>query len=324
MTKFRIFVDFIAAPDVMETLRKETTGHELVYPQQPVSSVLAKAELDPGFTDIDIAFGQPDPGAVERARGLKWIHISTSSITRYDTPQFRRLMIERKIVVSNSAAVYQEACAVHALSFMLAQTRQLPLALQSRAAGGTPAWHTLRNSVRTLRGQTALIVGYGAIGKRLAELLGPFEMKVLAYRRKSRGDEGVPVVAERDLGARLSEAEHVIDILPDSSETRHFFDATRFNALKEGAIFYNIGRGATVDQQALLEVLRSGDLAAAWLDVTEPEPLPDEHPLRKQPNCFVTPHIAGGHVDEAKTLVRHFLDNFQRFARNEPLCDRVM
>jgi phosphoglycerate dehydrogenase-like enzyme len=79
-----------------------------------------------------------------------------------------------------------------------------------------------------------------------------------------------------------------------------------------------------VNQDALLQALRSGHLRAAWLDVTEPEPLPDNHPLRVEPNCFITPHVAGGHVDEAKTLVRHFLKNLECFVRGEPLLDRVM
>jgi phosphoglycerate dehydrogenase-like enzyme len=94
--------------------------------------------------------------------------------------------------------------------------------------------------------------------------------------------------------------------------------------MKPGAIFYNIGRGATVNQEALVEALHSGRIAAAWLDVTDPEPLPDDHPLRREPNCFITPHIAGGHVDETGTLVRHFLGNLERFVRGDPLVDRVM
>jgi phosphoglycerate dehydrogenase-like enzyme len=167
-------------------------------------------------------------------------------------------------------------------------------------------------------------VGYGAIGKRLAELLRPFDMKVIAYRRKARGDEGVPVVTEDQLARALAEADHIVNILPESSETRHFFNATRFSAIKPGAIFYNIGRGTTVAQDALLDTVRSGRLGAAWLDVTEPEPLPDEHPLWAEPNCFITPHVAGGHVGEAKTLVRHFLKNFDRFICRKPLLDRVM
>jgi len=233
-------------------------------------------------------------------------------------------MAQRKIAVSNSASVYNEACAVHALSFMLAQARNLPLALKTRTASGTPAWHALRGSSTTLRGETVLIIGYGAIGKRLAELLRPFGAKVVAFRRQVRGDEGVPVIAADQLAGVLNAADHVVNILPDSAETRHFFDAARLSAIKPGAVFYNIGRGTTVNQDALLKTLRSGRLRAAWLDVTEPEPLPDHHPLWAEPNCHLTPHVAGGHVDEAKTLIRHFVKNLDRFVRGEPLLDRVM
>jgi phosphoglycerate dehydrogenase-like enzyme len=324
MNKLRIFVDFAVNPEVLELLQAGTQGHQLVFPGTPVTSVLAKAERDPQFPTVDIAFGQPEPEAIAEAGQLKWIHVSTSGITRYDNPQFRARMAERKIVVSNSASVYNEACAIHALSFMVAQARKLPLALKTRAASGTKAWKEIRGSSGTLRGETVLILGYGAIGRRLAEFLHPFDLKVMAYRRKPRGDEGVPVVTEDQLAGALAGADHIVNILPDSLATRHFFDAIRFAMIKRGAIFYNIGRGTTVVQEALLEALRSGRIGAAWLDVTEPEPLPDEHPLRGEPNCFITPHVAGGHTGETETLVRHFLKNFERFIRKEPLLDRVM
>ena len=325
MEKLRIFVDFAASPDVLTLLREGAKGHQLVFPEKPAYSVLAKPERDPQFATVNVAFGQPDPVAIAEASQLKWIHVSSSGITRYDTPEFRALMAQRHIVVTNSASVYNEACAAHALSFMLAQARKLPLALKTRTAGGTPTWHAVRASCRTLRGETVLIVGYGAIGKRLAELLRPFDMKVIAYRRKARGDEGVPVITEDQLARTLANGvDHIVDILPESAGTLHFFDAARFATVKPGAIFYNIGRGTTVDQDALLEALRSGRIAAAWLDVTEPEPLPDDHPLWAAPNCFITPHVAGGHADEAKTLVRHFLKNLDRFVQEKPLLDRVM
>ena len=324
MNKLRIYVNFAAPPDAMEMLVAGTARHHLIFPQTPVSSILATAELDPQFATADVAFGQPDLRSIAEASQLKWIHVSSSGITRYDNPQFRALMAARKIVVSNSANVFNEACAVHVLGFMLAHARKLPRALKTRAAGGTPDWNALRGACRTLRGETVLILGFGAIGKRLAELLRPFGVKIVAFRRKPRGDEGVPVVTEEQLAGALKEADHVVNILPDSAETRHFFNHASFAALKSGAAFYNIGRGATVDQDALLNALRSGGIGAAWLDVTEPEPLPDEHPLWKEPNCLITPHIAGGHRDEAKALVRHFLNNLDRFIRGEPLVDRVM
>ena len=324
MNKLRIYVDFVLPPDAVELLREGTAGHELVFSKSPAASVLARAERDPQFATVDVAFGQPDPQAIAGAPQLKWVHVSSSGITRYDNPEFRALVAGRGVPVTNSAGVYNEACAAHALGFLLAQARNLPLALKTRTANGTPTWNALRESCSTLRGETVLILGYGAIGKRLTELLRPFDMKVIAHRRKARGDEGVPVVTEDQLAQTLAnEADHVINILPDSAATRHFFNAARFASMKPGAVLYNIGRGTTIDQEALLEALRSGRLRAAWLDVTDPEPLPEDHPLWAEPNCFITPHIAGGHAGEGRTLVRHFLNNLERFVRGESLLDVV-
>lgn len=325
MNGFRIFVDFILPPDALDLLRVGCRGHELVFSERPAASVLATAAHDPQVATADIVFGQPDPAMLRDAPRLKWLQVSTSSITRYDHPAFRALVAQRGIRVSNSASVYSEACAEHALSFMLAQSRRLAVSLQTRTPGGSDTWHALRQSCVPLRGQTLLLLGYGAIGRRLVELLRPFGMNILAYRRRARGDEGVPVISEAELEATLkSGVDHLMNILPDSAQTRGFFNADRFASMRPGAVFYNIGRGATVDQDALLNALRAGQLKAAWLDVTDPEPLPDDHPLRMLPNCHITPHVAGGHADEAQTLVRHFLENLGHFVRQEPLRDRVM
>lgn len=324
METLRIYVDLAMPPDALELLRAGTARHELVFPATPISSVLAKGERDPRFAIVDVAFGQPDLGAIAEAERLRWIHVSSAGITRYDTPEFRAQAEARGLAVSNSSEVYNEACAVHVLSFMLAQARQIPLGLRTRAASGSPAWQALRSGSRTLRDETVLLMGYGAIARRLAEMLAPFEVKVVAHRRAARGNERLPIVTANGLATALAAADHVVNILPESAETQGFFNEARFAGMKPGAIFYNIGRGATVDQDSLVATLRSGRLGAAWLDVTEPEPLPDSHPLWAEPNCFITPHVAGGHTGEAKTLVRHFLKNLERFVRNEPLADRVM
>jgi phosphoglycerate dehydrogenase-like enzyme len=134
----------------------------------------------------------------------------------------------------------------------------------------------------------------------------------------------VRVVGLEGLDAELAAADQVINILPENPQSRGFFDAERFAQMKPGTVFHNIGRGTTVDQEALATALECGHLAAAWLDVTDPEPLPDGHRLRSAPNCFITPHTAGGHADEGGTAVRHFLENFGRFERGEALLDRIL
>lgn len=318
----RIFVDLPLSGRALEILREGTAGHELVLAKNPATSVLADVAVDPEFASVEVAFGQPNPQAVAKTDHLRWMEISSSGFTRYDTAEFRALVAAKGIAVTHSAGVYAEACAVHALSFLLAQVRCLPTALVSEAPIGSEEWKDLRHRSSTLGGQRVLILGFGTIGRRLVELLAPFEVEVVAYRRQARGDEGIAVT--NDLMAALSSADHVVNILPESGETRGLLDAERFAAMKSGAIFYNIGRGTTVDQEALRATLESGHLGGAWLDVTDPEPLPADHPLRAVRNCHVTPHIAGGHADETVSLVRHFVENFQRFAATESLHERIM
>jgi phosphoglycerate dehydrogenase-like enzyme len=168
------------------------------------------------------------------------------------------------------------------------------------------------------------LVGYGAIANRLVELLAPFKMQLIGFRRNIRGDEPIRMASIDKIDEFLPQADHVIDILPASESTNHFFNADRFARMKRSAIFYNIGRGTTVDQAALIAALTTGHIGAAYLDVTTPEPLPPEDPLWTAPNCFITPHTAGGHDDESARLVRHFLDNLARFTGEQPLIDRVV
>ena len=114
-----------------------------------------------------------------------------------------------------------------------------------------------------------------------------------------------------------------MNILPASQSTARFFNAARFSLMKPGAIFYNIGRGSTVDQNALIQSLTAKRLAAAYLDVTDPEPLSSNDPLWSATHCFLTPHTGGGHVGEFERSVDHFLQNLNRFQSSIPLLDRV-
>lgn len=324
MKILKIFSDQPFGDAAGRMLQAGVAPHEIIRPVQPAGSVLDKSGPDPALAEADIAFGQPDAGSVRQSDRLRWVQLASAGFTRYDTPEFRALAASRGLPVTNSSMVYAAPCAEHVFAFLLAQARQLPAALATRCAGGTGEWNQLRNNCASLWQQKVILLGYGAIAIRLVELLRPLGMEVVAFRRRARGDEGIPIVTSPQLPAALAGADHVINLLPDNADSRHFFAAERFSLLKPGAVFYNIGRGATVDQSALLAALQSGRLAAAWLDVTDPEPLPPGHPLLSTPNCHITPHIAGGHRNEAESLVRHFLDNFQRFLAGAPLQDRIM
>ncbi|MBL9214717.1 MAG: D-2-hydroxyacid dehydrogenase [Opitutaceae bacterium] len=299
-------------------------GHRLVMSAGATRLVLQGGGSDSALAGADVVLGQPAPEDVLAAPGVRWIEISTAGYARYDRPEFRAAMQARGTVVTNSSAVFANPCAEHVLAGMLAVGRELPKYVRNQA--GPREWGYLegRYSADTLTGKTVVLLGFGAIGRRLAELLAPFRCRVIAVRRSPRGDEGVEVVAEARLAEALAAADHVVNLLPDASGTRGYCDAARFAAMKRGVHFHNIGRGSTVRADDLLAALRSGQVGSAWLDALDPEPLPPDDPLWRAPNCHITPHVGGGHRDQDLNLARHFVDNLRRFERGEPLVDRVM
>ena len=311
-------------PAATQQLREGTARHELILARNLTASNLSTAETDPAVFDADIIFGQPDPGALGKATKLRWAHLTSAGYERYDRPEVRAALTEKGIALTNSSAVYADPCAEHALAMLMSFARQLPRAWENQSKGrGWPA-AALRIDSHLLQGQTVLLLGYGSIGKRLAELLAPFRVNLFAVRRSPKGDTGVATYPESYLDRLLPSADHVITLLPGGESTAKFMAAERFGKMKSSAIYYNIGRGSTTDHEALLGALKSGQIAGAYLDVTTPEPLPAEHPLWSAPNCWITPHTAGGHQTEFHRLVQHFLDNLALFERGEALRDRVL
>lgn len=314
-------------PQVSEAARnlliEGTRPHRLVF--SPVATYnLDAGPPDPALLRADVAFGQPDPQTVMQAKAVHWVHLTSAGYARYDTPEFRAGLAARGAMLTNSSQVYAEPCAEHLFAFMLAHARQLLSTYQIQLT--ERSWNTepLRVASRLLSGQTMLLLGYGAIARRLVELVEPLGMTAVAVRRRPSGDEPVRTIGKAAVEGALAEADHVVNTLPEGASTKHFMNAARFAAMKPGAIFYNVGRGGTVDQDALIGALSREQLGAAYLDVTVPEPLPPDHPLWTTARCYITPHTAGGHSNEHERFVTHFLDNLRRYTHGEPLLDRVI
>jgi len=324
MEPLKIYSDTPFGESALNLLKAGIGPHQLVFPQKMAESVLGQSVAGPEIRDVDLIFGQPDVGAVLSAAKLRWMHVSTAGYTRYDTPEFRKEMQQRSVVVTNSSSVYANACVEHLMAFLFAQTRQLLPNLASSCEAGSLEWFGLRDAAVPLAGQRMVILGYGTIAERLVEVLRPCDVEVVALRRRPRGDEAVPIVTPDKLQAAMATADHVVNILPDNDDSHHFVNSERLGWMAPGAVFYNIGRGRTVDQEALADALAAGQVGAAWLDVTDPEPLPADHFLRLAPNCHITPHTAGGHRAESETLVRHFLTNLERFQSNKPLLNQII
>jgi phosphoglycerate dehydrogenase-like enzyme len=300
----------------LATLRAGLGPHHLLHGDAGAE----RSALD----QADVAFGQPDADLCAARPRLRWIHLSTAGYTTFDRPAIRAALVGRATPLSTSSSVYSEPCAQHLLAFMLAEARQLRRS--ARHQHGDRAWpkDTTRAACTLLGGQIVALVGFGSIARRLCELLAPLGLELVGVRREPRGGEPVPVVPLAQLDELLARAEHVIDMLPANGESQRFFDRARLAKIRRGATFYNIGRGTTVDHEALLEALVGGQIGAAYLDVTDPEPLPPEHPLWTVPTCTITPHAAGGHGNEKTRIVRHFLGNFARHLGGQPLVDRVV
>ncbi|HZR59315.1 MAG TPA: 2-hydroxyacid dehydrogenase [Terriglobales bacterium] len=165
---------------------------------------------------------------------------------------------------------------------------------------------------------TVLIVGYGSIGKAIEARLTPFGAKFLRVARSPR--EGVEPVNRLD--ELLGLADIIVLMMPLTSQTRLMMDAKRLAKMKLGALLVNVARGPIVDTDALLAALNEGRIRAA-LDVTDPEPLPDGHPLWKAPNLLITPHVAGDSAKFMKRLFTFASEQAERYARGEPLLNIV-
>lgn len=319
-----IWSDASFPADITDHLQRAAAPHRLVFAATPSASNPVAGPHDPGLAGADVAFGQPDPKQVMATPRVRWVHVTSAGYTRYDTDAFRQSVRDRGGAFTNSSSVYDDPCAQHVLAMMLGLARQLPQCLDDQRGDRRWLAGPARTGAYLLSGQSALVYGYGSIARRLVELLGPFRMNVTGVRRSPKGDEPVPMTTPDGADALLAKADHVVNVLPLSDATANFFDARRLGLLSPTARFYNVGRGGTVDQAALTAALSDHKVAAAYLDVTTPEPLPAADPLWSLPNCWVTPHSAGGHADEPRRLADHFLANLRRFAAGEPLRDRIV
>ncbi len=307
-------------------LREATVSHRLVVAPQRSANAWEEGAPSAELARADVAFGQPHRLTCQASTHLRWLALNSGGYTNYDEPEFREGLRARGTVFTSMSSVFADPCAQHVLGMMLALNRRLPdsWAEQQKPLPGWP-YLERRGQSQLLTGQTVLMLSFGTIARRLVELLRPFDMKIYALRRRAYSETGVHVIAEERLSAVLPEVDHLVNILPQNPSTDSYVNARRLALLKRGAHFYNIGRGTTVDQNALMEALGTGRVGAAYLDVTDPEPLPPEHPLWRTPHCHITPHSAGGRPRQPAAVVDHFLANLTRFETGDlaGMLDRV-
>ncbi|HEX5937683.1 MAG TPA: D-2-hydroxyacid dehydrogenase [Actinomycetota bacterium] len=252
---------------------------------------------------------------VPRAPRLRWIQSISAGVEEFARP----VLAEHGVVLTSAAGVYDPGLAESVLGFLLALSARI--VEDARLEPGS--WPS--EGTRLLRGTTALIVGAGSIGTETGRLLRAVGVRVRGIARTPRARDDVfeRIGDAEDFHAELAEADHVVNVLPRTASTEGMFDADAFAAMKPTASFVNIGRGATVDEPALIEALRAGAIGGAALDVFDVEPLPADSPLWTMPNVLVSPHRAGDHEDWPRDVVALFVDNLRRYLAGEPLRNVV-
>lgn len=255
--------------------------------------------------------------AIEASPRVRWLQLVATGREGLDAHG-----VPARITVTDVGTTSAAVVAEHAMALLLALARRIgPATLATQ--GATWARDEVLRGIRSLEGMTLCLAGYGRIGKEIARRAQAFGMQCIAVNRSGHNDApglATEVLPLTELHRALARAQAVAISLPASPQTLHLFDRAAWAACPRGALVVNVGRGAVIDTDSLTEALHCGQLAGAGLDVTDPEPLPDGHPLWSAPGTLITPHVGGaGSVLGAQRLGALIQDNLQRFAAGEPL-----
>jgi phosphoglycerate dehydrogenase-like enzyme len=304
-------------PERLQEIKSVAPNVRIVIGLSPEEAARRAAEAHAA----DAAYARPP--FLEAAKNLVWVHAGSAGVE--GLLAIPKLVETDRIVLTNSRGVHGPAIADHAFAMLLALTRDLPFHLEGRAQGRWARQGSGQLRPVALQGRTLLVAGLGGIGTEIARRGHGFGMRVIGTRRS---DDKSPDYIERvgkpsDFLTMLQEADVVALAVPLTPETSKMLDAKAFAAMKRGSYLINIGRGRLVDTDALLAALQSGHLAGAGLDVTDPEPLPPNHPLWKLPNVVITPHNAGVAELTTERGTALFLENLRRFDAGEPLLNVV-
>jgi len=256
-----------------------------------------------------------------RAPSLRWVHSAAAGVERLLTPAARA----RGLWITNARGVFSRPIAEYVLMMLLAVSRRLPQLLELQAER---TWQPLEG--RELQDVTLGIVGFGSIGRAVAELAAPFGPRVIAMRRDvtPRPDEpplppGVELRGPGAFGDLLAASDFVVLALPLTVETEDLVDDRALALMKRTAWLVNVSRGRLIVEQALVRALRDGRLGGAVLDTFRDEPLPSTSPFYDLPNVILTPHTSWSSARVLERSVDLFADNLRRFAAGEPLRNSV-
>ncbi|OGA02021.1 MAG: hypothetical protein A3H35_06615 [Betaproteobacteria bacterium RIFCSPLOWO2_02_FULL_62_17] len=258
-------------------------------------------------------------GAIrDHGKRLRFVQLLTAG---YDGPQNHG--VPPGVVVSNAGDSWSPALAELVMALMLSLVKCMPQVLENHAKHGWDRKFTAR--MDGFDGKTMAIIGYGSIGREVARRASAFGMHIIGVSRTAKSkplaDEVQPV---SELQAVLARADVIVLTAPLTAETKHLINARALAACRKNAVLINVARGGLIDQAALGEALKNGTIAAAGLDVTDPEPLPPDNPLWGSPNLIISPHIAGVSGAGGRVRLAAFIaENVGRFMAGEAVTHTI-
>ncbi|MET3812406.1 phosphoglycerate dehydrogenase-like enzyme [Arthrobacter sp. UYEF3] len=250
------------------------------------------------------------------ADSLKWVHVAAAGV---DAMMFEELR-SSNIVVTNAHGTFDQPIAEFVLASILAQDKELH---RSKKLQQQALWQ--HREVTRTAGSCALVVGTGGIGRATARLLRAVGLQVRGVGRTAREDDpdfGI-VHASEDLAVHAGWADHVVLIAPLTDQTRNIMNSGVLAAMKPAAHLINVGRGALVDEPALIAALQDGQITAASLDVFSEEPVPTSHPFWAMDNVHMSAHMCGDVIGWRDALAQQFLANLERWTAGKPLSNVV-
>lgn len=295
----------------IDALQKAVPGSVVEAYPDPKAALPHVADADAiamwGFQDAE--------PLLKAAPKCRWVHSLSDGVERLLTPE----MMKRPIHLTNSHGIHDRAVSEHTMALMLSWLRRIPDAVKSQEKHEWKRYHG-----ESLFGKTVAIVGFGSIGRTIAQRTKVFETKILAVKKHRTTEFFADEVFTTDeIMEVLPRADIVIAALPSTPETAGYFGADKFAAMKSSALFINIARGSIVDEDALVKALQNGEIAGACLDVFSEEPLPPDHPFWTMNNVIITAHTASWIPKFFDKVLMLLKNNFAAFYQGEPLMNEV-
>ena len=291
---------------------------EMNFKHQEFVYCLAEDVTKEVIRDAEVILGNLDPAFLQYAEELKWLQLNNAG-----TEGFCDGALSKGVMLTNATGAYGLAISEHMIGVLFELQKKLNLYEKNQREH---LWKK-EGHVQVIEGSRVLVIGLGDIGTAFARKMKALGCRTTGIkRREGRKPEGVDdlYTLER-LDRELPKADIVALSLPGNEDTRHILNEERIALLKKNAVVINVGRGITVDTEALTRALQEGRIAGACLDVTDPEPLPPEHPLWEMENVILTPHVSGGYSlpETLERILTICIENLECYVVKRPLRNLI-